>query len=168
MGVTNLDQVGLHLVSTAVRAVRERKDHLESETCASAGSFFKNYEMDPESPQFEDIVRQFERRKETLRDLGHNWVDSKWTARRRGTPELIANSLIATSSTDSSDPEEFRPGRVHGRLRLGRSGPNTIVNLGGATAEDVLDLARRMRAAVESAYGVTLESEVVFLGRLSL
>ncbi len=41
---------------------------------------------------------------------------------------------------------------------------NFIVNLGGATAADVLALIRLARARVEEGYGIRLETEVRFLG----
>lgn len=42
---------------------------------------------------------------------------------------------------------------------------NFIVNRGGATCADVLDLVRRVRARVRAAHGVDLEPEVMLFGR---
>lgn len=42
---------------------------------------------------------------------------------------------------------------------------NMIVNRGGATAADVLELAARMKAAVREKFGRELEEEVLFVGR---
>jgi len=55
-------------------------------------------------------------------------------------------------------------------MRVGGAGvfekhANMIVNLGGATAADVLTLAERMKAAVRERFGRELEEEVLFVGR---
>lgn len=54
-------------------------------------------------------------------------------------------------------------------LRVGGAGiyekhANVIVNLGGATAHDVLALAELMKAKVKEAYGIELHNEVRFMG----
>lgn len=54
-------------------------------------------------------------------------------------------------------------------LRVGGAGvyekhANVIVNLGGATAHDVLALAELMKAKVREAYGIELHNEVRFMG----
>ncbi len=41
---------------------------------------------------------------------------------------------------------------------------NFIVNTGGATAADVLELVGRVRQSVEDAYGIELRPEIRFLG----
>jgi UDP-N-acetylmuramate dehydrogenase len=168
LGVSDPTRVQLPLVATAVRTVRERKDHLVGPNSLSAGSFFKNPMINATGTEMRRVVAEFERRKRALRADGHDWVEPEWTARRGTTGELIAGSLIATSSDLDRSPDEFRPGMAFGRVRLGRGGPNTIVNVGGATAGEVLGLARKMQRSVETAYKVNLESEVVFLGGISL
>jgi UDP-N-acetylmuramate dehydrogenase len=42
---------------------------------------------------------------------------------------------------------------------------NFIVNTGGATARDVLDLIERVREAVKQRNGIWLETELRFLGK---
>jgi len=54
-------------------------------------------------------------------------------------------------------------------MRVGGAGvyerhANVIVNLGGATAADILGLARMMAKAVHERFGIQLQSEVRFLG----
>lgn len=54
-------------------------------------------------------------------------------------------------------------------LKVGGAGvyekhANVIVNLGGATAHDVLALAELMKSRVRDAYGIELQSEVRFIG----
>ena len=52
-----------------------------------------------------------------------------------------------------------------GRAAVSQDHANVIVNLGGATAAEVLALAEKMKRAVEVKFGVELEEEVRFLGR---
>jgi UDP-N-acetylmuramate dehydrogenase len=52
-----------------------------------------------------------------------------------------------------------------GNAAVSRKHANVIVNLGGACARDVLELASRMKRAVRDKYGFELEEEVRFLGR---
>jgi len=56
-------------------------------------------------------------------------------------------------------------------LRVGKAAvserhANVIVNLGGARATDVLKLAEKMKLAVKKKFGVELEEEVRFLGKV--
>ncbi|MCC7433200.1 MAG: UDP-N-acetylmuramate dehydrogenase [Methanoregulaceae archaeon] len=54
--------------------------------------------------------------------------------------------------------------RIGGAM-LSRRHANFIVNVGGATATEIRDLAALARWKVSEAHGVTLEPEVLFLGR---
>ena len=54
-------------------------------------------------------------------------------------------------------------------MRVGGAGvyekhANVIVNLGGATAADILTLAAKMKRSVLAEYGIELHPEVRFLG----
>ena len=42
--------------------------------------------------------------------------------------------------------------------------PNYLVNTGGATATDVLELAEKIRSAVQARFGIELQEEAVVLG----
>ncbi len=135
----------LGLVAEAVRRIRKPKDHIAGDDNRTAGSFFKNLVTRDLRPEHVESVKAiFAERKSELLKRGHDWV-------RRCTPtdaadtSLIAGSLISTACDIAKDAVEFCPGRVVGRLRLGRGGPNTIVNAGEASAAEVLALARRMR-----------------------
>lgn len=57
-------------------------------------------------------------------------------------------------------------GRRSGGAQISPKHGNVIVNLGGASADDVLDLMRRARGAVLERFGVELEPEVVLTGGL--
>lgn len=50
-----------------------------------------------------------------------------------------------------------------GRAMVAREHANFIVNPGGATAADVLELARRLKALVRDRFGVMLEEEVLYV-----
>ncbi len=58
-------------------------------------------------------------------------------------------------------------GLVHGGAQISEQHANVIVNLGDATAGDVVALMRAAREAVEKRFGVVLEPELRLLGRLS-
>jgi UDP-N-acetylmuramate dehydrogenase len=72
-------------------------------------------------------------------------------------------------------PEALEPGRLIeaaglkgfrlGQAQVSATHANFIVNLGGATAAEVLALAGVVRDKVQADFGVTLEPEVRFLGR---
>jgi UDP-N-acetylmuramate dehydrogenase len=57
-------------------------------------------------------------------------------------------------------------GKGHGNDRVALSGKHTlaVTNRGGATAADLLDLAREVRDGVEDAYGIRLVNEPVLVG----
>lgn len=152
--------------SALVRALRSTKDHMVNERTASAGSFFKNVELVGDAVLLEATKQLFEERKTILRARGHDWVRTM-TANREDSSQLLAGSLIATSG-DLRDGPTFSPEAIHGPVRLGRSGPNTIINSGGAMARDIASLASRMAAAVGETYGIALEPEVVTIGDVPL
>lgn len=58
----------------------------------------------------------------------------------------------------------FRKGHVHGRAGLSSNHVLALINRGGATAAELLDLAREIRDAVKARYGILLEPEPNFLG----
>jgi UDP-N-acetylmuramate dehydrogenase len=55
-------------------------------------------------------------------------------------------------------------GRVSGRAQIYEGHANIIVNLGGATAEDVVALMDLARATVQARTGHTLTPEITLLG----
>lgn len=57
-------------------------------------------------------------------------------------------------------------GRIAGRAQISSKHANVIVNLGGATATDVLALMTAAREAVNEDHGVVLEPEIVLAGSL--
>jgi UDP-N-acetylmuramate dehydrogenase len=58
----------------------------------------------------------------------------------------------------------FARGHVDGRVGLSTKHPLAIVNRGGATARDVLRLARQIKRTVLDRFGIALRPEPVFVG----
>ena len=58
----------------------------------------------------------------------------------------------------------FAKGIAHGRVGLSSKHPLAIVNRGGATAQDVLDLAVRIKRGVADRFGIWLRPEPMFVG----
>jgi UDP-N-acetylenolpyruvoylglucosamine reductase len=91
-----------------------------------------------------------------------------------GKPALPAAAVVA-SSASSSAPAAATAGRLIdecglkgecvGGAEVSAVHANFIVNRGGATATDIIELARIVRAAVAKKTGVTLEPEAILFGR---
>mgnify|MGYP001566039061 CR=1 FL=1 len=90
---------------------------------------------------------------------------------RKATPEVVA----ACSHVIKTDPFPVIPtahliteaglkNRQIGQAMVSPKHPNFIVNLGGATAEDVRQLIAVVKEAVKSKFGVDLEEEVIYVG----
>ena len=58
----------------------------------------------------------------------------------------------------------FARGHVDGRVGLSTKHPLAVINRGGATARDVIGLARSIKRAVIDRFGVALRPEPVFVG----
>jgi UDP-N-acetylmuramate dehydrogenase len=58
----------------------------------------------------------------------------------------------------------FSKGYQHGRVGLSSKHPLAIVNRGGATARDVLDLSVRIKRGVADRFGIWLRPEPMFVG----
>jgi UDP-N-acetylmuramate dehydrogenase len=136
-------------VAAAVRRVRQGKGMLLVEgdpDCRSAGSFFKNPVVSEE--RLKEIAAQGE--KEPPR------FPAGMGAENAGRVKVPAAWLIEQAG--------FSKG-----YRLGRAGVSSrhtlaLVNLGGATAAEILALAGEIGAAVEARFGIRLEMEPVMVG----
>ena len=126
-------------VREAVLNVRRRKgmviDAADSDT-RSVGSFFMNPVVDRAS---------FER----LASAPHYLMDND-------TVKIPAAWLIEQSG--------FSRGHVDGAVGLSTKHPLAIINRGGATARDVIRLARSIKRAVRDRFGVALRPEPIFVG----
>ena len=136
-------------VAAAVRRVRQGKGMLLVEgdpDCRSAGSFFKNPVVDEE--QLGGIA--------ALSGKEPPQFPAGMGAENAGRVKVPAAWLI----------EQAGFGKGFRLRRAGISSRHTLalVNLGGATAQEILDLAGMIRDGVEARFGVRLEMEPVLVG----
>ncbi len=126
-------------VAEAVTRVRRRKLP-DPRVCGNAGSFFKNPVIDPAQAE----------------ELAHRHPDLSLWPQDGESVKLSAAQLIDRCGWK---------GRHLGRAGVWRRQPLVLVNLGGATAADVLELASAIRRDVAEKYGVELELEPRVLGQ---
>ncbi|PYV15437.1 MAG: UDP-N-acetylenolpyruvoylglucosamine reductase, partial [Acidobacteria bacterium] len=139
-------------VRAAVRAIRASKSMLlqpGDPDAASAGSFFKNPVVtEAEFLEIEEVARRagvIERDQGLPRFPAHPGsvkVPAAWLIERAG----------------------FSKGYARGRAAVSAHHTLALVNRGGATAEEVLTLAREIEETVSARFGVMLRPEPVFVG----
>lgn len=136
-------------VRNAVLDIRESKGMVimdGRERFASAGSIFKNPHVQPEL--FEQVrtkaVELDAAKEERLRPW--NWPQPD------GTVKLSAAFLMEFTT--------FTKGFKRGSVGISPRQPLAIINLGGAKAADILQLAEDVRTAVKATFGVPIEHEV--------
>jgi UDP-N-acetylmuramate dehydrogenase len=138
----------LQEVRDAVREIRRSKAMLiveGDEDCRSAGSFFKN-----------PIVTQSEA--ERIQSLAQEKVPGKTLPKYPapdGKVKLPAAWLLEQAG--------FHKGYTRGPVGISRKHSLAIVNRGGATAKDIIDLKDEIQKRVLEVWGVQLEPEPVFL-----
>jgi UDP-N-acetylmuramate dehydrogenase len=110
----------------------------------SAGSFFKNPVLS--EAQHSELVRRT-----AERGLEVPSYPALSQQRKVSAAWLVENS-------------GFRKGYVRGKAGISSKHALAIVNLGGATAAEIVALKDEIQAGVEAAWGVRLEPEPVFLG----
>ena len=138
-----VQQPALADVRDAVLTIRRRKgmvlDAADSDT-RSVGSFFMN-----------PVVTRatFDQMASSLSPIPHFPMENE-------TVKIPAAWLIEQTG--------FARGHVDGAVGLSTKHPLAIVNRGGATARDVLRLARRIKTAVRDRFRVNLRPEPVFVG----
>jgi len=71
---------------------------------------------------------------------------------------------VKTSAAWLIDQAGFGKGFGEGPARVSSKHSLALTNRGAATADDVLDLARQIRAGVQSSFGITLVPEPVLVG----
>jgi len=135
-------------VREAVRQIRRRKGMLlveGAEDARSAGSFFKNPVL---------TTGQYSALQQLLRE--------------RGGPAVPAypagDSLHKISAAWLIEQAGFGKGYVRGRVGISRKHALALVNLGGATAAEVMALKSEIQSAVRQRFGIDLHSEPIFLG----
>jgi UDP-N-acetylmuramate dehydrogenase len=131
-------------VQQAVRRIRARKAMLIVESdpdCRSAGSFFKNPILTEQ--QFAELQ----------------------TAAGPGVPRYPARpGKVKTAAAWLIEQAGFSKGYSLGPAALSSKHTLALINKGGATAEDIVRLAREIRSRVEKKFGIRLTPEPVFLG----
>ena len=142
-------QPSLAEVAAQVRRIRQAKGMLIVEgdpDCRSAGSFFKNPVVTDE--QFRQIAAASEKAPPRFpaglgaEDPGQVKVPAAWLIEQAGFAKGYALGAAAISSRHTL----------------------ALVNLGGASAAEILTLASQITAAVEARFGICLEMEPAMVG----
>jgi UDP-N-acetylmuramate dehydrogenase len=146
----------LHEVRDAVRTIRARKAMLispDDPDCRSAGSFFKNPVVTLETfarieaaAKEQGLIRDDERAPSFPASEGKVKIPAAWLIERAG----------------------FQKGCSRGRVGISSKHTLAIINRGGATAREVIKLAREIQERVSERFGVPLIQEPVFVGFSSL
>ncbi|MFO0703044.1 MAG: UDP-N-acetylmuramate dehydrogenase [Candidatus Andersenbacteria bacterium] len=140
-------------VRNAVLDIRESKGMVimeGRERFASVGSFFKNPHVTPAQVQKVEAAA-------TKLDTDKAERLKPWSwPQQDGTVKLSAAFLIEYTP--------FTKGYVRGKVGISPRQPLALINLGGATAQDVLGLAQNVQEAVRKTFGVELEPEVKLVG----
>jgi UDP-N-acetylmuramate dehydrogenase len=136
-------------VAAVVRRLRQSKGMILVEgdaDCQSAGSFFKNPVVAEEQLRHIAAVSGKEPPQfpagSGAENLGKVKVPAAWLIEQAG----------------------FSKGYALGRAAVSSRHTLALINLGGATAADILALAEKINAAVESRFGIHLEMEPVLVG----
>jgi len=136
-------------VRTAVLSMRAEKGML-SGIYRSAGSFFHMPFVSAQMyAQIVERARALDAEKE---ERLRPWA---W-AEPDGSYKLAGGFLLEYT--------EFRKGHVQGGAGISPKHTLSIINVGGASARDIAELARAMQDAVEQVFGIRLEREVEYVG----
>jgi UDP-N-acetylmuramate dehydrogenase len=76
----------------------------------------------------------------------------------------MADGRVKTSAAWLIENSGIDKGQSHGGARISTKHVLALTNSGDATAEELLQLAREVRARVEAKFGITLEPEVNLIG----
>lgn len=136
LGVKIGDRVDTKLVRETVLKLRSKKGMLEGEV-ASAGSFFTNPIISAQ-----DAAKLPE------------------TAPRWNQPD----GRVKTSAAWLMEHAGVHKGDALGGAAISPKHVLALSNMGDATAEDIVKLARSARDKVREVFGITLEAEVAFVG----
>ncbi len=140
-------------VREAVLAMREEKGSLIMNgrlSYKSAGSFFHMPFVSEK--KYEEVAAQAR-----ALDAGKEERLRPWAWKQPdGTYKLAPGFLLEYT--------EFQKGYVRGNVGISPRHTLSIINVGGACAQDIADLARDMQGAVEKIFGIRLEREVEYVG----
>jgi len=139
-----IDLHDLRAVREAVIAIRKRKgmvlDPTDPDT-RSDGSFFMNPVVTPS--QFDDLLVR---------------------AGTKNIPHFPSGDQIKLSAAWLIEHSGFHKGFVHGNVGLSSKHTLAVINRGGGTAAEVLDLVRMIQGGVGEAFGVEIHPESHFIG----
>ncbi len=125
------------IVCNAIMQIRKRRLP-DPEIFGNAGSFFKNPVID--SDYFNKIIEEFP-------DIpNHKTLD--------GCYKIPAAWLIESANWK---------GQKHGKAGVSDRHALVIENLGGATGDDIIELAHMIQDAVDHKFGIHLEPEVIYM-----
>src|SRR5205085_4992619 len=140
-----IDAHDLRAVREAVIAIRKRKgmvlDPTDPDT-RSDGSFFMNPVVTP--PQFEEFLIR---------------------AGTKNVPHFPSGDQIKLSAAWLIEHAGFHKGFVHGKVGLSTKHTLAVINRGGGTAAEVIELVRMIQDGVHSAFGVEIHPEPNFITR---
>lgn len=126
----------------------------------SAGSFFTNPIVEPKvADSIQEAVRAA-RGDEDADRMPRHAVPASGTASGEGKEKLSAAWLIERAGFAKGYPGE----ESGAKATLSTKHTLALTNRGEATADDIVALAREIRAGVQKAFGVTLEPEPIWLG----
>ncbi|KKO80468.1 UDP-N-acetylmuramate dehydrogenase [Corynebacterium sp. HMSC034H07] len=126
----------------------------------SAGSFFTNPIVEPQlADSIQEAVRAA-RGDEDADRMPRHAVPTSGTASGEGKEKLSAAWLIERAGFAKGYPGE----ESGAKATLSTKHTLALTNRGEATADDIVALAREIRAGVQKAFGVTLEPEPIWLG----
>ena len=126
----------------------------------SAGSFFTNPIVEPQlADSIQEAVRAA-RGDEDADRMPRHAVPASGTASGEGKEKLSAAWLIERAGFAKGYPGE----ESGAKATLSTKHTLALTNRGEATADDIVALARDIRAGVQKAFGVTLEPEPIWLG----
>ena len=143
-------QPTLAQVAATVRCIRQSKGMLLVEgdpDCRSAGSFFKN-------PVIPEVL--FQRIRARSAAAAPPVFPAGPGPESAGLVKIPAAWLIEQAG--------FSKGYVLGNAAISSRHTLALTNRGAATADEILTLADRIRAAVESSFGIALQMEPVLVG----
>ena len=150
LGVRVGDRVPSAAAREAVLALRRGKgmvvDPADPDS-VSAGSFFTNPVLEP--PAFAALQQRVAER------LGEGVAAPRFPA---------ADGTIKTSAAWLIERAGFHRGDARGPVAISGKHTLALVNRGGATAAQLVALAREIAAGVDEAFGVALRPEPVFVG----
>jgi UDP-N-acetylmuramate dehydrogenase len=115
----------------------------------SVGSFFKNPTLTPHT------ISEVQKEARTRGLLGPSESIPRFAA-SGGKEKLPAAWFIERAG--------FHKGYAHGRAGISSRHALALINRGGATAQDILDLMRLIQVKVQTAFGVDLQPEPIFVG----